>query len=367
MKKILIVNEGFSDNLGDQAIKKSMLKLFVDLGYEVDFYYYSKPLITSCPNYYYLNSSKKTSRLIQLRLKWKNNIILNLGLIFKNYLAVLKWYFKNKNLIKERIKSNEYHYVIIGGGQLINSSDRISPSLFSIAAFTWAKYTNKSVKLCFVGIGVAAKFNFFEFFLYKRALKKAVKIWVRDEFSKQVLSEKFQVVSEVIPDVAFYLFVEEDKIKNNLALVGIFSFHEYNVKHNKDKITIDSFYNSWVEKIQNLISLGYDVGLFYTTQTDSIESINFQEYLKANYGLDIPLLNANSLSDLNQIFYNASFVYSGRMHALILGMNQNCTVEAFLTSKKLSSFVKEYIESNKSPIIFKEAVFNNLNTFFKSE
>lgn len=365
MKKVLVINEGYSDNFGDQAILESVAGLFSDLNYSVDFVYYSQPSISILPQYDYLNEKKTISKLTKVRLKYKNNILLNVLLVIKNYLAILTWFLRNKKYIKTKIIDNDYDYVIIGGGQLINSSNRISPNIFSIAAYTWTKYINKNIELSFIGIGLAEKFNFFELFLYKRALSKAKKIWVRDQFSSITLSKIFNLESEVIPDVAFSLYSETKKKKDNLALVGVFSFHEYKVKYNKEKISLESFYDVWIKKINELILKGYQVSLFYTTKSDALETLNFKKYLESISALNISIVQTDNLKELNDLFAKSNYVFSGRMHALILGMNNRCDIEAYLTSKKLSSFNDEYINSPNDCSYFKNQLLISLKKHFE--
>ncbi|RYJ45588.1 polysaccharide pyruvyl transferase family protein [Flavobacterium beibuense] len=364
MKRILVVNEGFSNNLGDQAIKKSLVQFFEDRNYLVDFSYYSNPKIQSLPKYdYFFND---TSSLIELRLKLKSNPIFNFLLILKNYLRFVKWYLKNRRFIKNLLVNGRYDYVVIGGGQLINTTNRVSPSLFSIAAYTWSTLSCNRSKLVFLGVGVAGKFNVVEKKLYKIALNKASKIWVRDKFSNLVLSDTFNIQSEIIPDVVFYdeSLNSSKRVKQKIALVGIYSFHEYNVKHKNQLLELEDFYLPWVNKVKKLKSDGYIVELFYTTKTDAIETITFQKVLYQKYDIDIKVLSATSLNELYLSLLDVDFVYSGRMHALIFGLKAGCKVEAFITSDKLQTFNDEYIIGNKSPFEYREMLINAINDYF---
>jgi polysaccharide pyruvyl transferase WcaK-like protein len=365
MKKILLVNEGFSDNLGDQAIKQSLKEFFKNKNYKVDFKHYSNPNLNKLIEYNYLNTTKSTNKLLQLRIKYRKNIFFNFFLIFRNHLKLIKWFLINRKRINKILIDGNYCAIVIGGGQLINSSYRISSNIFSIISYSWSEMARiNKIPLFFVGIGVAGRFNKLEKYLYQKSLNTALSIWVRDEFSKKILLNDFSISSDIIPDVAFYLSQERDYVKESLALVGIYSFHEYSIKFDKEKISIEEYYKEWVAKVKYYINKNIEVKLFFTTKTDAIETEFFQNYLESQNIL-IDIVDSSSLKVLNRFFEKAEYVYSGRMHALILALKKGCKVDAFLISDKLMSFQKDYIDAGVDPLNLKEEIIHSLDKEFK--
>jgi polysaccharide pyruvyl transferase WcaK-like protein len=367
MKKVLFVNEGYSDNIGDQAINESLISFFKKQNYIVCSKHLSSPYLVEKPNYEYSKSSVDKfsgNWLLKLRLRFKSNLLIKFGLLIKNYAAFFNWYLANVKFIKSFLRNEKFDYIIIGGGQLINSSYRRSPNKFSIQNYTWTKFIPKTSKLIYLGIGVAVNFNKVESVLYKKALNKAEKIWVRDEFSSKVLDEKFEIVSEIIPDMAFYLSEKFEKVKSNKALIGVYSFHEYSVKFGKNNISRSDYYKLWINKVNEYVEKGYEVGLFYTTQTDATETFLFQEHVLQNLEKNLPVCKTNDLKSLNKVLSTTDIIYSGRMHALILGFKHKCIVEAFSVSEKIDSFVKEYVSNGKLAIDYRNVIHESLRNYF---
>lgn len=354
MKKALIINEGYSNNLGDQAINKSIKDIFIDNKYEVNFLFLSNPLINGLPKYDYLNSKS---------LKVKKTFFNKL----KSYLLFFYWYIKFGKLIKQQIQSNNYDIIAIGGGQLIISSGTFSLSSFSITLFWFTylikKYSNS--KLYLISIGSSKKFNFFEKIILSKTLKRFNKIWVRDHFSKNILKTIFKKEVDLIPDIAFYeTNNKKTTFKKNIALIGITSYKEVFLRYNSNKISKDVYYDEIYEIIKAYKQIDMTIKLFYTTITDAVESLNFQKYINKKHNIQINICNINNLTDLIIELEKSKHVYSGRMHALILGYKSNCEVKPYLISQKLKSFNQEYIVKSKNIKSIKKEIINKLTNIF---
>jgi polysaccharide pyruvyl transferase WcaK-like protein len=129
MKRVLVINEYYSDNIGDQAINIG-LKNVLDLsGFSVDNQGFSQ----SSEDYSSLDY-KNSARLKKFKEKTSNYIILK----------SIFWILKNA----KRILISAYKcegFAIIGGGQLV-----LNKSSFAVAMFAWVtslKLFNKKVFL----------------------------------------------------------------------------------------------------------------------------------------------------------------------------------------------------------------------------
>lgn len=334
-KNVLVINEGYSHNLGDQAIMQASMELFKHVGCGVDFLYLSKPRINSLPNYnynYQYNGVKRKSPFHTL----------------KALISIFYWVLINRRAIINKLNMADYDIISIGGGQLINTSGTNLPNNFAIALF-WLtrlikRYSKKS-KIYFVAIGAADKFNKIERFLYKRALNKADAVCVRDEFSKNVIRNVFNREVDLVPDIAFYQEQAkgENVEKQNLALVGIANYEEVVSRYNKGE-SKEEYFNNILITINNFENQGYYVKLFYTTLLDARTTIEYNSYLESKGKEQLIICDIKNLEDLVKELKKAKVVYSGRMHALILGIKYNCKVQPYLLSQKLRSFDDAYVK-----------------------
>lgn len=332
-KKVLLVNEGYSDNLGDQAIKLAtedllshfkLTSVFEDLTRTSSL---PEPLIRGTPKY-----KKKRLRFI-------------------SYFA---WIFRNfRRVFKATVV--DFDFAIIGGGQLI-----LSNSYFPIAFFTWVfflKLFNK--KIVVFSVGVAERFNSLDHFLFSFALKMADSIFVRDLESQLKLINNFGISNvKIMPDVAYYLkerSVLNNKINSTKAIVGIVDYEVYARYVDELKIellTEADYMYSWSNIISELSRHYEQVGLVYTTSTDYHQSQRFYDYLKENHIQGkIQLESIASLENFIEILKESDLIVSGRMHGLILGQVFNCKIRPWVISLKIHNFIDEF---NKSNIHFNE-------------
>lgn len=340
MSSVLIINEGFSDNLGDQAIKESLEVLLKSKGYQTDFMYLSNPAITKLPAYSY--DSDLSGNFIGRSFKKK----------LKTYLLFLYWFILNRKIIRDKLESNNYEKIIIGGGQLIISSGSFALSSFSIAIFWWVKLINRysNARLYMVGVGTSKSFNFFEKLLYKNVFRSISRITVRDSFTKELLLKLFNEKSDIMPDVAF--FRSDDRIKNSEikkkgSLIGVTNYNEVYKRYNKGACSKEQYFDNLLKIYKHYIDKYGSVSIFYTTRTDAYECFEFKNFLSA-LGINVQVLSLSSLTHLEEALEKVQCVYSGRMHALILAKKFECEIEVFEISQKLKSFKEMYISSSIS-------------------
>lgn len=356
-KRVLIINEGFSSNLGDQAIKESMEQLFQSFGYQTSFSYFTNPSLTKLPEYKYLLSETSDEYLF-IRIKKQLARILS-PLIYCRY------FFSIRRKIKASLKNQIFDFAVIGGGQIINSSPKQRLSFFAIALYQWTRAIKKmGLQSYLVGVGSVGEFHSLEEYLYKKSLGNVNTVWVRDSYSQKSLKEHFGKESNLMPDIAFFESAAPKQFeKSNTALVGIYSYREYSGKMSNATLSRDSYYTHWKEVVQDFRRKAVAVILFYTTESDASETGLFQQFLSGE-GIDVEVADIKSLDDLNKLYETADFVHSARMHALILGIKKGCKAEASVISQKLKSFADEYISLGTDPGILSEKVVGCLEGEF---
>lgn len=328
-KKILILNRGGSDNLGDQAIRKSLEMLFESRDVEVTFEDFTNVIEEHS---YYSNQVKKTRELKKLI----------------SYLIPdkIKWYIKNKSIFNV-LKKNIYDAVLIGGGQLINKNE-----IFAYSMYLWTKKVKKmniNTKLFLYSVGAMNEFSKSDYKYYKKSFNKFDDIFVRDEYAQVVLKEQFNVDAKLTFDVAFSYRKYKESTKNttpkkdNTLLIGFTDYGRYK-KYNTG-LTKDEFYGEYIDKIKNYENQNYKITFFYTTKSDLVVAKEINELVFEKYNNIYEIANIQNLDDLINYFKVTKKVVSPRMHALILSSIYDCEVEPELLSDKIITFKNKYLSS----------------------
>lgn len=323
--KVLIINEGYSDNLGDQAINDS-LQYLLKSNYDAEIMFQDFTRNSKRPKDI-VNSQGITNKLSKLLKKF-----------YRVIPSKIRWLIENIDRVRS-VSKDKYDLVIIGGGQLI-----LSNSTFAIAMSLWVFFLNffgnKNIVLFAVGSGI--KFRFIDKLLYKYTFNKVSKIYVRDYKSQKVLKELFNVNADFVYDVAFIynkILTTNFSEKENI-LLGVISLAVYKA-YNK-KIAKEQFFESWIKLLEgNDIPLN-KVKLFYTTKDDRQASLEFKEYVFKNYDILLELLETRTKNLLIEELAKARLIISARMHALILGLTYNCETITYPVSDKLREFDKMF-------------------------
>lgn len=332
-EKILLINRGWSDNLGDQAIKYTLEELLKSYNYEVDFSDFTQYKKNQDLNY------KNKSKEISCREKKMFRKVISC-IIPVSTLRRISWIVKNYKIFKACFK--EYDLVVIGGGQLLNSN-----YVFPLAMFLWVNLFElfNDSKIIIFGVGAVRNYNRFDKFLYSNALKKVDKIYMRDYESIKILSEVFNQNASYVPDVAFCinkLKSEEIVNKRNEVLIGLTDYNRYK-KYYNDKGR-DEYYLEWEKIILHYVDKKYNVKFFYTTVGDLTEAINMQKTILNKYKTYIDIIEVNNLDELINAISHAAVVVSPRMHALIIAYVYGCDVIPFIMSDKIKVFKEQYLD-----------------------
>ncbi|KZM44897.1 hypothetical protein OA92_03260 [Marinomonas sp. SBI22] len=351
-KLILVLNEGYSDNLGDQAINESIHFLLKSNNiHNIVFHDFSKKL----------DQPMKIASIENIQNKNVSNIFLLLRLLP----VKLRWLILNFTRIL-KVSRKKYDHVIIGGGQLVLSNDT-----FSFAMFIWVLllkiYGNNNITI--LGVGLGDKFNFLDKLLFKCSLRFVTRIYLRDKESQLTLEKIFKLDSGFIYDLAFihnkinFESVEENEYS---SLLGVISYDVYKKYAKDEPLSKYDFYETWISLLsESNVSLK-DVKLFYTTEDDKKASLEFINYVNHKYSIKLEMLDTDQLDVLVTIISKSELVISARMHALILAITHNKDIVVYPVSEKLIEF-KNMIESNISLEFMQDEIENKFKKIIEEE
>lgn len=323
MKKVLIINQGNTENYGDIAINNVLTNYF-SKKYEVDFIPY-----------------------------WDEKNIF--GIFYTKYKVIYKILMKftitrdfvYKNYLKRKIQK-KYDYVIIGGGELLSGHRGFNTAIYNISSFFY-----KKSKLYV--IGVSGNGNLPELYRkrYKIALSKCKNVYVRDNFTKQVLENEYKIKCNVYPDVVFSykkindIKVKEKKKSDTLLFSPICYYDEIgkylNLKGENEFIVY------LVKKVINN-SKEYKKLIIAPTVNDDINICKklYDKLIEVNCFDSIELYDYKSLDFYLKKLNEVKKVISCRMHGMILAKIFNCEIETIVFKNKLLIFKNEYEQSNKN-------------------
>lgn len=334
---ILLINQGHTDNLGDKAIAK-VISDIICKNFDVNIinmpfipYEKNRNLVKLKKDVINENKHNDISKLRKCARTIKRTI---------NRKNTLNLYSEKINMMLDN--SITYDFAIIGGGELIKGNNH--PFFYSLQA--WSQVLNKkNIPTMLLGVSSDSEFKNSEIKKLKRVLSKFSKIGVRDEMTRKLFYNMFNIECEYIPDIVFtYRYLNSSKIsqieKNNKVGICIYSFDELSNKK-KYNNSIEEYYAYWFNIIENLSEDAIPI-LSYTTYSDYCESVRFKIWLKnkKNYVIDIE--DINTFEELVNITSKYNKIISGRMHSLILAMQYNTTICPIIIKDKLSIFKEEW-------------------------
>jgi polysaccharide pyruvyl transferase WcaK-like protein len=347
-RKVLLVNKGWADNLGDQAISYTMTKLLNENNCEVRFLDFTESQPKKERNY--ISDAQKEINKVEKQPLNTKIIRYFLG---KRLIHSIYWWITNYKIFNKKSLEQNYSAAFIGGGQLILGS-----TIFPFAMYLWIRHLkkrNKDIKIFLVGVGVGGEFNFIDNLLYKKSFEKMEGIYLRDLDAISFLKEKFNIKANFIPDVAFCMsdFHNENMKKEDRVLVGITDYLVYK-RYNQNKVSELEYMSLWEDIILDLQAKHKKVELFYTTSRDLVQTYKFKDYMQQKKNLNLKIVHTNNLEQLANEISVSETIVSGRMHGLIIGLSYGCEAIPFLISPKLVSFKEQYLDGKKNTKELKE-------------
>lgn len=344
--KALLLNEGYSDNLGDQAIRLSAQFALEQLGFTVEFADFTRT--TNQPQ----GMTEDLTKDIKLERWAPKNIIPKGG----------RWLIKNFLRVIREAKKN-YNIAVIGGGQLILPNGK-----FPLALCAWViaiRLLSQS-RVYVIGIG-AEQLKGLDRLMVEYALRRVDGIAVRDSRSSAVVESLINRRVKVLPDWAFLMdkiYPSQDKALTAPARVLINIPHLYVYQRYRDhRATRSEYYKFWLDCYLELLGSEKDVRLFYTAAEDKYEAEAFRQYLQSQ-NIDAPVVaKCDTLEELLGEIQAAKLVVSGRMHALILAQVYGKARSPYIISKKLETFVIQYDDQDVKQL--QEALMESLRSILQ--
>lgn len=325
-----MINECFSDNLGDQAISKSINSILQSNEIKVSNADYTgnKP-----------SSGQKSS--INTCEEKNANIFRTLFRRFE-ILRLSVWCFRNYGRINKSI-NNEIDLALIGGGQLILDNPH-----FPIALFLWTMILKKKgIKICAFAVGCGESFSPLSRFLVEKSLNRMEKIFVRDEMSQTTIKELFGIDSRLVPDVAYSyptIYKNSGDNERSYDVVGITDYNVYTRYASELEVEVlseNDYINNWISHISHYGLK--NIMLISTTNSDIYYSKRLYGRIKnelSNVKVEIRT-ELCSLEDYCLYLSSARKVLSARMHSLILAEVFGATPLSWVISKKIVAYNNE--------------------------
>lgn len=331
VKRVLLINQGKTENLGDKAIDITFRNLLKENNCLVD-----------------------SAGFAQTNEQSMSSMTINTKFNIRSYIKKLTpdlfiWFFKyRKNIMKEFnsiTDGKKYDLVIIGGGQLIKTK-----GVFVYTLLTWYNILSRKFNCPIIisGVGADTSYSLLEKAIYKKLLPKFDSIYVRDNKSQRILKDQYNITAEYIPDIVFafgkYQPMKVDYKKNSL-LVMIYDFKALK-KHFGTEYNKEEYYNAWINLIEENIEPDLEIILGYTSIGDKMETINFSKYLQKHTDFKFKVASTNDMESYIEILKITKKLISGRMHGMLLGMNYDCEIVPFVVSPKIETFKKEWINTS---------------------
>ena len=326
-KKILIINQQHTDNIGDQIIGKVMKELFKE--YDVQF----EPYIVD-------EIYKEYKRTIIFKIFNK----IRLGIYYNDF-----FYYK---VIKKVMKNRKFDIAIIGGGELISGNLEFNSSFKA-----WIRFLSRSkIPIVVAGVSgneVAKRIGK----RYKKSLEKCKKIYVRDLETKRICNDIYNVNATYCPDFAFALNIDNNE-KQEMITTQVY-YYPY-----IDKKYIDMTKEQYFEYIYKIIQDNVaeeKVVLSYSNGEDKISTKEFKEYIYKTKNIDFDIVNLENSEKLIRFISKTKLIISSRMHSMILGKIANTKLVPVVTKDKIKIFREEWVNENVKNREIKDSIIKMVN------
>jgi len=354
--KATIISEFNSNNLGDQAISKSLTEV-LDAYWE----------ISQVPFGNLRGSRKDRPKASDTT---SSSFFGGLSKAFPAKIkARIRWYFMGeRRLFGEKFTSSikDCDLVIIGGGQLIKNNVALFCEKIALIGGISKKH---SIPLAFVGVGVDSAMSKLTWRIVDKTLIKSGLTIVRDLSSKTRIERRLVDRSNVtaIPDLAFCLnnpgarFNRKDSIRKSLAL----NIMDFDLMLGASIYNKDNILDGILKVIHRAVLDGYEVCLFTSgSPKDFIAANQVKAKILSDHENDLPVFHPSSLQELLDFYIDFNEVIAMRMHTGILAYISGCNPICVNWDDKVAS-AWNMIDQKERVIELKEfAGVNNCDKLF---
>lgn len=376
MKKALVISFFKSNNLGDLALSSAIEKLISDKGYKILKYDFTTATrVTKIITELSSNIQPKEKSKLKLLLRSIISVIKKLLIYFYGGINIERIYFYlHKTIIahnKWKVLEKEIQnvdIVILAGGNMLMDMTPSWPTIFEYYSSLARKY-KKDLNIIYVGVGPIYYRESKK--IYRKALKNAKRITVRDHMSKEIcrdLINDIVIVETADPVFSLPIDWEDDRIYNinkgnseaNFK-IGICVLANY-------CFSTEQKYRDYLEGLCKLIcSLSMlspkkiEYILFSTEIADYVSVKILQDKLYLYNCDNTRIIYINTVDELVELYKKLNFLIGGRMHSLIfaqkcllpyIGIVWQNKIKGFGNVTKSSSRIYEicYINSNTKSI-----------------
>ena len=222
----------------------------------------------------------------------------------------------------------ESDVLISGGGSLLQDATSFKSLVYYLAVIYSALIFGKKVEIFAQGIGpIKSKLGQF---LTKFALKRALKITVRDEKSQELL-KSWKIGSELVKDPVLELELPQ---KNSRGTVGI-QLRNY-------KGVDDSFLQKLADEVCKRFADKKIIILPLQKSIDTEVSEKFAQILREKGINNISILEKTSLTDVIDAISDLEYLIAMRFHANIVGIKAGVKTLAINYDPKVEKLASEY-------------------------
>ncbi len=327
MKKVLIIGEKYSDNLGDPIIADC-------ISFAIRRHLPDVDVKTA-------DFSMRTSISIGAQPR-SDNSTQSMNVLYRRFKRLIGWFlFRGKKYVchfKQKVDSSDL--VIIGGGQLFLDTELNFP----IKLFFLQRALSDKVPSVVYACGVAKSASFLGKVLMRAFAKKirAESFYVRDAQSvfnaASVL--KFKTANPIV-DPAFIVSdvfpVKKSDIAAERTVVGINVMDAGTLCRIHRTLSQDMLEVFWHKVISYFISKGFDVVLH---TNGAKEDNDFLNEIYANYVSDtrVSLAVPTNSEELCSIISSCDFLVAFRLHAQIIAYSYGIQTIGFAWDSKVRSF-----------------------------
>jgi len=316
---ITIISECHSDNLGDQAIARSLSNILHP-------FYSVTETSFGC-----LTISQTDNSALPTKLR-KSILRKVFSTVPAKTRMRIWWHIlgKKRKFAKHFGASiKESDLVVVGGGQLIKNNLALFSEKLSLISDISNSY---STPFGLLGVGVDKKMDSQNWRIVKKAINKAKFITLRDFTSRDRLDTAVNLERDfsILPDLAFALknpeFSQEMSDRSVSLAINIMDF---------DAMLSGLGYvkkpdaNIFVEGLCDIVKIAHNNGstikLFTSgTPEDLIAANNVKTKISMRTGVDVPIFHPSTLSHLLNFLVDVDDVIATRMHAGILSYISGC-------------------------------------------
>lgn len=333
--KILVIDDAFTENIGDKAIEFCMKNL---LQYKfpnanISFQSYRGKYLPPRKNELKITMSSKY-------FIGKIKKYLPLKLIFRT-----RWFFQNFKELTLKHQYSTYDLVVIGGGPLIDGF-----WMYPFAFWLWACGI-KAKKTILLGMGYGYGLSIFDKKMVKNALKNVDEIYLRDASSITRFQEDFGVSCKFMHDVAFTISRFMDPSPRIAKRITFFplNYEVYKVQASLQEIVlpVDEYFNLILKTIKGWHLRGFSIGLSTSQASQDLAILEQIHDKLIELEIEVEVTIPKNLESFVEVISSSEIIFSGRMHALIVGYSYDCQCIVFPCTRKLSNFDEEIIKPKK--------------------